>query len=163
MGFMSYAIVVGLIVLDVAAPRFRPAPEKALRQFHAQYHDGRTAEDQLMCPLILAGPAACPVIARDVKDRKQPLRRYAIGAIENLRCTDALPVLKAILQDDSEKDYFRGDALEAIWQIDHTEGETAAKAVSGRTDILGGVARSLLSGRSQPVMTYWDAFICQHD
>jgi hypothetical protein len=153
----------GLALAALAFRSFiRPAPEEALRRFHAQLSDGQTAEDQLMCPLVLAGPAACPAIRRDVEDSK-PLRRYAIGALRSLRCRDAIPLLYAILRNESEEDYFRADALEALWLIEESPPEVVAASFANRSDSLGQMAQLLLRGYRPDAMTFVNALFCAHD
>ena len=72
------------------------------------------AEDQLMDPLVLAGPGVIPHVVRGVRDRNMPRRGYAILFLGMVEATEALPVLRSILDDDTEKDIVRGDALRAI-------------------------------------------------
>jgi hypothetical protein len=95
------AIGIGVSTLLLGVVTFlRPSPEEALRRFHAQLYDDYTAEDQLTCPLILAGQRACPLLIAEVRDSGTPLRRYELSAIGNLACNDAVPVLGTILHSE---------------------------------------------------------------
>jgi hypothetical protein len=152
-------LLLGLVAFPLV---FRLSPEEALSRFHAQTDDGETAEDQLMCPLVRAGADACDAIAREVTNREMPLRRYAIGAIGALRCRRALPTLTSMIQAEDERDFVRGDALEAVWMIDRPSAESFAKALAGRSDYLGSTAARVLRGEVSPPMTYWDAVVCLH-
>lgn len=63
-----------------------------------------------------------PTICEAVKNKDMKRRRYAIGALGYINDRAALPTLEAILSDESEIDYFRGDALHSIYQIDRKRG-----------------------------------------
>lgn len=96
-----------------------------------------------MDPLILAGSDVIPLLERDLLDPNMPRRRYAIGAVGNIGDESALPTLRKILENRSELDYIRCDALEAIAMIDRSmaiqivrdepnlEPQCGAAAVSG--------------------------------
>jgi hypothetical protein len=157
-GFLAIAVGVA-----VGYGRFRPYPEQALRRFHAQAEDRKTADDQLMCPLILAGPAACPVILRDIEDPKRPLRRHAIAALGSLQCRGAILRLNQMVYSREEKDYFRGDALAALWLIQESPPEALANTFARQSDYLGQTAQRLLAGQRPHEMTYLDAVLCTHE
>ena len=89
-------------------------------------------------------------------------RRYAIGALGNLRCIDAEPLLLSIFYDEEELGHFRADALESLWLINPEVAQPLADAVVAREDNLGFAARQLLSGRRPFTLTYWEAILCPH-
>ena len=76
------------------------------------------AEDQLMDPLILAGKDAVPLVIKKLRYKDMSRRRYAIGALGNIGDKASIPILIQILEDDTEADYYRCDALNAIGMID---------------------------------------------
>jgi hypothetical protein len=119
------------------------APEDALQDF---YEAKDRAEDQLMDPLILNGRRVVPLVLDAVQQRDMDKRRYAIGFLGNGRYGEAIPTLEAILHDDSERDLFRGDALEAIWQMDPDQGLNWARQYQNREDYLGRIAMEILNG-----------------
>ena len=114
------------------------------------HNDSNRAEDMLMDPLILHADLVKDSVIEEVKNPKMPKRRYAISFLGVARLTNALPVLKIILSDTSEVDYFRADALESIYQISPEEGRQLAKRSRGETNSLGSIARRLLDGSHHP-------------
>ena len=138
----------------------RPSPREALRQFH---HPGEVAEDQLICPLVLAGTRACSAILDDVKKRHRPRFRYAMGALGSLHCSNAAPYLQAVMRNEKEEDWVRADALEALWQIEEWPPEDYARTLTGRGDTLGLTSRMVLKGAWPFAMSPWQAVWCPHD
>jgi hypothetical protein len=137
------------------------APEAAFDDFVAAKD---RAEDQLTDPLVLAGARVRPLVHEAIKDRTFRLRRYAIGYLGCARYEAAGPTFLAIVTDESEKDYFRGDALEAFWSIDRTDGSRVANEYSSRGDLLGKAARGLLAGSwPQSCRSWKDAFLHTHE
>lgn len=136
-------------------------PHDALSDF---YEAKDRAEDQLIDPLILAGRDVVPLVIEELPNKEMRLRRYAIGFLGNGRYTQALPCLEAILQDESEIDYFRADALEAIYQISPARAkELAPRYVSGQ-ELLGKVAQDIVAGKNPSFFerSYSDAFWHAH-
>ncbi len=93
-----------------------------------------SSENALIDVLYRAGPKMVPSIAEAILDRDMYARRYAISAVGLLRQPEALPVLFQILEDESETDYFRSDALEAIYVIDSGSGQLAAAEILNDPD-----------------------------
>jgi hypothetical protein len=160
-GVVLIAGSLALALLAVFAWRgyLRPSPEEALFLFGID----QVAEDQITCPLIRAGTRACPTIVREVADPSAPQRRrYAIGALGNLRCIDAEPLLLSIFYDGEELVHFRADALASLWLVNPDVASPLADAVVAREGYLGFAARQLLSGRRPFTLTYWEAVLCPH-
>lgn len=136
-------------------------PEDALKRFY----DNDGPEDTLMDPLILAGDRVVPLVLKEVKNKKMPRRRYAIGFVGNGSYKEALPALEAILQDSTEEDYFRGDALQSIYMIDESRGRELAQKYNDHQDYLGEISRRVISGDSQLKnrRTYSDAVVGKHE
>jgi HEAT repeat protein len=137
------------------------SPESALSEFYVF----RGAEDQLMDPLILAGDKVVPVVIERVNDRDMPRRRYAIAFLGNGSYRQAIPVLEQILQDRTEKDYFRGDALESLYKIDMQVGTNYAQKYQTENDHLRRTATKILAGDSSMKQrrSYWDAWLGMHN
>lgn len=130
------AILLAVLVVACASQ----SPEAALEKFYS--YDG--AEDQLMDPLILAGDKVVPLVIEKVKDRNMPKRRYAIAFLGNGSYRQALPILQEILEDKTEKDYFRGDALQSIYRIDEGLGLDLAQQYKSEGGFVGNIANDLL-------------------
>ena len=131
----------------------RPTPEAALHEF--QQADG--PECELERPLVMAGQSVVPAIIEAIADPEMPKRRYAIGALGDIGSSEALDSLQRILQNDAEIDYFRADALEAIYKIDADRGREAARKYSQRSDFLGKTAAAIVGGRILTRQGYWGA------
>jgi hypothetical protein len=56
------------------------SPELALKAFYER----EVAEDQIMDPLILAGPSVVPYVEKELANEDMPNRRYAVAALGNL-------------------------------------------------------------------------------
>lgn len=139
----------------------RPTPESVMADFYAADH---RAEDMLMDPLILNADIVAPSAIREVRQRDMPLRRYAISFLGNQRVEAAAPTLRLILDDETEPDYFRADALESLFRINRAEGDLRAKEFASRQDHLGYIARGMLDGSFVPVQrTRWQAMIGHHE
>ena len=155
----KFSIIIFLVMLTVACGG--KSPESVLAEFYV--YGG--AEDQLMDPLILAGDGVVPLVIEKVKDKNMPRRRYAIGFLGNGSYRESLLVLQQILQDGTEKDYFRGDALQSIYQIDTQLGTDYAQKYQAEQDYVGRIAKEILAGDSSlnERRSYWDAWWGRHD
>jgi HEAT repeat protein len=114
------------------------------RKFYTEADHEPTIDD----PLIEAGPKMVPAICEAVHHKDMKLRRYAIGALGYIGDPRALPTLEAILNDDSEIDYFRGDALHSIYLIDRARGVSLGKRHLSREDTLGIYAKAVVAEES---------------
>ena len=166
---LGHRTILGLLLIAMILPvvvasswvRLASSPEETLEIF---YHN-EGPEDTLMDPLILAGHPVVPLVIERVKDKNMPRRRYAIGFLGNGSYTQALPVLETILQDSSEQDYFRSDALHSIYQIDAGLGIKYAQLHRSESNDLGKVSQDLLSRKRlvPEIRTYLDALLGRHD
>jgi hypothetical protein len=136
-------------------------PEDALADF---YEARNRAEDQLRDPLILAGSDVVPLVIEAVAWRDMPLRRYAISYLGIARQPEAASVLTEILRDEAEIDYFRSDALQALYRIDRSLAASLAVRYGNREDLLGPIASRIASGTYSPGhdRTWWEAFRSVH-
>ncbi len=139
----------------------RPSEDEVMEDFHAS--EGR-AEDMLMDPLIRNSEIAAPAVIREVRDPEMNHRRYAIGFLGNERLHEALPVLRTILANNAEEDYYRADALESIFMINKGEGLALAARYAQANGLLGHVAKGLEDGSHRPSQRmYWKALFDYHD
>jgi len=126
--------------------------------------DTGRAEDMLMDPLILHADLVKDRVIDEVATATMPKRRYAISFLGVARITDALPVLRTILHNEAEQDYYRADALESIFQITREEGLALAHQHRSRADFLGYIAKGLAEGSHTPQERTIDmAAIGHHD
>lgn len=83
-----------------------------------------------------------------------PKRTYAIAFLGEGRFVEALPLLEAIALDESEKFYFRGDALEAIFAIEPGRARNVASRMqlnAQAEDRFGHLKRVVDSIRNQTI------------
>jgi HEAT repeat protein len=92
-------------------------------------------------PLIARGRSMIPAICQAIQHKDMKRRCYAIGALGYVGDKRALPILETILKDSSEFDYFRGDALHSIYQLDRNLGLRYAKQYKSENKYL-----AMLSG-----------------
>jgi len=137
-------ILIGIVVLISCVWAFynylMPSPEEAFASFLTSQE---LAEDQLIDPLILAGEKVVPVVLKHITDPNMPRRRYAIYFLGNGSYSEAIPYLKAILENPEEEDIIRGDALKAIADIQPDIGEAFSKEYLNYNNHIGAVAKNI--------------------
>lgn len=116
-------MLIGGAVLSIWSNIFSYDPKSALSDF---YGGAARPECLLTEPLRRAGDSILPLLLAEVRDKAMPKRRYAIGYLGERRYEAALPVLEAILRDDTERDFVRGDALLAIYAISEPRAKLLA-------------------------------------
>ena len=121
---------------------YKPGGQQWAKAWTAFYNGDHEAE--LMTPLIKAGPKMVPVIIEAISNKDMQLRRYAIGALGNLNDARAVEPLTKIVNDKTEEEYFRSDALEAIYRLDQEQGTTLARQVAGQGDMLKMTSTAIL-------------------
>jgi HEAT repeat protein len=129
--------------LLVAGGAFRSGPA-ALRAF-LDTTDAR-GESELSGPLAATGNRAVPAVVTAIRDPSLRYRRYAIAYLGWAGDSQAIPALLQILEDTSEIDYFRGDALEAIACLHRPLGDSLARANSDAAGDLGSAVRQIGDG-----------------
>lgn len=167
---ISLILISGFIIVLFLLPAFWvlktispwSSTDEILEKFYQP--DSNTVEDCISDILILNKQKMLPVICEKIKDKNMPHRRYAIYFLGNEQYVKAKQVLSQILSDETEKDYFRGDALIALYMIDNASEGTCAEKYCGRTDYLGHIAKLVL--RNEPTQfprrTFWDALFAVH-
>jgi hypothetical protein len=80
-------------------------------------------------PLEQEGARVVPLVIKEISNRAMPNRRYAISFLGEGRYAEALPVLERILSDPTEIEYFRADALLAIFEIAPARAQELASTV----------------------------------
>lgn len=164
--FRNFYVIVLSAVLAAITSAFiwknsTPPPEDALQHFYVY----QGSEDMLMDPLILAGDKVVPLVLDKVKDKNMTRRRYAIGFLGNGAYTQAIPELKKILQDKAEDEVIRGDALQAIYQIDESLGLKYALEYKDISGFLGQVSADVLNGETylKKRRSYFEALMSSYN
>lgn len=156
-GYFLFFGIAALIAWRVS----QPSADSVMQDF---YTAKDRAEDMLMDPLILHSMIIHERVVQEVADSKMQKRRYAISFLGIDGRPDALPALRQILESDEEIDYFRADALSAIWQIKKEKAMQLASSYVLRDDLLGRFAREITTGVHQPfVRSYWQALTGLHE
>jgi hypothetical protein len=122
--------------------KYKPGGPQFSRVWHAFYTD-EPHESELPAPLVAAGPKMTAAICDAVVHKDMMYRRYAIAALGIVHDRRAIPTLETIMRDESELDYFRGDALQSLFRIDRGLGRRHAKQYAGAPDYLQMVARAI--------------------
>ncbi|MFM8748508.1 hypothetical protein [Rhabdaerophilum sp.] len=89
-----------------------------------------------------------PLVIAELPNRLMPKRRYAISFLGEGGYNEALSVLQAIARDKTELDYFRGDALVAISEIDLDLARQIADELVDTTVHLTRVVQAVSQGGS---------------
>ena len=105
---------------------------KAFSRVWVAFYTDIPHDPEIPAPLVAAGPKMTEAICDAVTHKDMMYRRYALAALGFVRDRRALSTLEKIMNDESELDYFRGDALQSIFRIDRILGRRYAKQyVSG--------------------------------
>lgn len=147
-------------IFDAINLKLFAAPEHIINRF---YTEKDLAEDQLIDSLILAGSKMVPLLEQEILKKEIPRRRYAISALGHLGNNKSITILEHILQDKSEKEVFRADALEAIAGINLTYAQKIAPAYLNDTSFVANRAREILTNSTSLYKrTYWEALLHRH-
>jgi len=115
--------------------KYKPGGKTVSRVWDAFYTDA-PHEPEIPAPLVAAGSKMTMPICEAVIHKDMMYRRYAIAALGIGRDRRALVTLEKIMNDESEIDYFRGDALQSIFRIDRALGRRYAKQHTNGPDYL---------------------------
>ena len=121
--------------------------EKTWVKFYAGDH-----EPELSGPLISAGPKMTKAICEALSHPDMKLRRYALGALGFIGDKRAIPTLEKILKNNEEIYYFRGDALNAIYQLDKKLGTKYATQFANEHEYLKMIADAIEKGEKWRTM-----------
>jgi hypothetical protein len=156
-----FAASIGLAIVWV----LRVGPLRSSESAFADFLDSHgRAEDQFTDPLVLVGGRVQPLVAERIANPQLKHRRYAISFLGCSRASEALPELELILGNERELNYFRADALEAIWLIDAARGVQLARSHLGAAELLGEHANEIVGGTHEPYCRSWsDAFWNRHE
>lgn len=164
---LSIFVITELLVITLIGAAglwaYQRIPQSAAESLTQFYTAKDLAEDQIMDPLILAGDKVVAPLMNEVRKKDMPQRRYAIRALGNLRNPISMPALHAILDDPTEKDYFRCDALRAISLINIEYGIRAAQSYQTNTSsCLAKASEEVLSRQVSLDRNYLQALLSTH-
>lgn len=123
---------------------YRTGEAKVTKKVWDQFYAG-DEESTLPDPLVKAGKKMVPAICAAIAHPDMRMRRYAMTALGEIGDKAALPALESILKDKKELGYMRGDALQAIHQLDKTLGMKYAKEFAPADEYLKMVADEILA------------------
>lgn len=143
MKFIALLISIAFITYPLLAQEqeYHPGGERFQTVWKEFYNGGH--EPELDDPLIEAGKEMTIFICEAIQHKDMKMRRYAIGALGFIGDERALETLEAILKSKEEIDYFRGDALQSIYQIDRGLGKKYAKEFASENDHLNFIANAI--------------------
>lgn len=108
--------------------------EKEARQVLKDfYEDNDIPEAFLDRHLVRAGKGIVPYLVVEIQKKDMPKRGYAILALGKISDSRALPALTKLLEDTSESEVMRAEALVSIWYIDRKVGEKLTDEYSGKS------------------------------
>jgi hypothetical protein len=121
------------------------SPEAALAAFYGGEPRPECMQSE---PLRREGRRVVPLLISELPNKGMPRRRYAIGFLGEGRYEEALPALERILGDVTEIDYFRADALLAIYEMAPIRGRELARYVQDPVGLLKRVVEAIAQGDS---------------
>ena len=149
-------VLVLVILLSLLSCSSQSSPEESLEDFY-KYSGG---EETLMDPLILAGDKVVPLVLENIRNKQMPKRRYAIEFLGNGAIRPALPALEELVKNNTEEDFIRGDALQAIYRIDQVLGTEIAQKYKDAPALLGGITKNIIAGSiSLERRSYFTSFL----
>lgn len=123
---LSIAALLGVSVARADDVDYRTGGKRFAETWHA-FYDLADHEPEIDDPLIEAGPKMVPAICEALRHKDMQRRLYAIDALGYIGDRRALRVLVGILDDVSESDDMRSEALISIYRIDRAHGTRYAR------------------------------------
>jgi hypothetical protein len=136
-------ISIGLANAEPPAIEYRPGGPQFQKVWDDFYRDP-FYEPAIAVPLENASEDMTPAICEAVSHSDMRLRRYAIKALGTRKDKRALQALETILKNNGEIYYFRGDALEAINEIEKELGQQYSKKFAESNPYLKIISNSIL-------------------
>jgi hypothetical protein len=149
------ALLVSIGLAHAEPPRveYRPGGPQFQKVWDAFYRNA-FYEPEISIPLEKASKDMTPAICEAVRHPDMKRRRYAIIALGFRRDKRALQTLENILNDEKEIYYFRGDALEAVNEINNELGKHYAIKFAGDHPYLKRISNWILNHGHGPVYLY---------
>lgn len=122
---------------------YRTGGKRFAETWHA-FYDLSDHVPEIDDPLIAAGPRMVPAICEAVAHRDMKFRRHAIAALGYIGDRRALQTLQTILDDGTEAEQARGDALISIYRIDRALGTRNARQYRHADAFIAHVSEAIL-------------------
>jgi len=122
---------------------YRTGGKRFAETWHA-FYDLADHAPEIDDPLIAAGPRMVPAICEAVAHRDMKFRRHAIAALGYIGDRRALQALQTILDDGTEAEQARGDALISIYRIDRALGTRNARQYRHADAFVAHVSEAIL-------------------
>jgi hypothetical protein len=101
--------------------------KKCAPDYYTVFLNQSTSEDLLERPIKEAGYHIGAILTKDISNKEMKYRRYAIAALGQIKFKPAIPALNEILNDRTELDYVRADALETLMLFHSKESKRIIK------------------------------------
>jgi|GEM_PF-1026026 len=144
-GLLSIAALLATFGAHADDIDYRTGGKRFAETWHA-FYDLSDHVPEIDDPLIAAGRPMVPAICEAIAHQDMKYRRYAIGALGYIGDRKAVPTLVGLLENASEKAYFRSDALLAIYQIDQPLGTRYARQYRYADKPIAMIAEAILRG-----------------
>ena len=122
---------------------YRTGGKRFAETWHA-FYDLSDHVPEIADALIAAGPRMVPAICEAVAHRDMKFRRHAIAALGYIGDRRALQALQTILDDGTEAEQARGDALISIYRIDRALGTRNARQYRHADAFVAHVSEAIL-------------------
>ncbi len=115
-----------------------------------RFFENDVPESCIIDVLILSGDKTCPMLNKLILDRDIPRRGYAILFLGIRRFGPAIPNLIKIIEDQTEPDYIRGNALISVYQMAPVRAKALAKNYGSGEGRLAQIAGDVRQGLLHP-------------
>lgn len=132
---LAISMIVSMLMIGC-----KSEPEVAFDKFLNNQHK----KSFLVLPLCSAGESVVPIVTQKIKNKNMERRTYAIGFLGTTESKVPLPVLKAILEDESEKIGYRANSLKSVYLIDEETGKNLALKYKNQDDYIGKTANEII-------------------
>ncbi len=148
--FLTAALMLSIACYAEEGKAYRTGGPEFSAAWH-QFYDLADHEPEIDDPLIEKGAEMVPAIIEAVRHKDMKRRRYAIGALGQIKCKAAIELLEDILKDKSELEHFRSDALHAIYRIDQELGTKLASEFKSENSYLRMISEEIFRRAAWPL------------
>ncbi len=132
----NFVILTCLSVFIASACTQSVNSEEEAQEIFQKFYNDNVPESINTRHLENAGKSIVPYLLREIQNRDMPKRGYAILAFGKIGDKSALKDLQIILNDVSETEVIRGDALRSIWHLDKRLGKQLSEELHGKSEYI---------------------------